>query len=687
MDNGSTKLNKAPRAGVYICHCGGNIGDVVDVEKVRAALEKDPQVHVSRQNMFMCSKIGQELIEKDIKDGLIDRVIVASCSPRLHQTTFRGATRRGGLNVFLYEHANIREQVSWAHPHTPEKATEKAVSLIRAAVNKAIKFDPLDSIKIPTTKRVVIIGGGVSGLRAALDLADSGLAVDLVERSPFLGGRMASLDHIFPTNEIASETLARLIQEVVEQPLITIHFNTNIERASGYIGNFEISLKEHISRGIVGHLDESELLIAMNSCSVVIPNELRIDGFMKQKAILQPKPGNYPQAAAIDWNYCTRCGECKKSLDNTTRLQLDSEPITVEISAGVIILATGFNYYLPYEGEFGWNKFPNVITLPQLIRMTAPGGMFAEKLEMNGQSIKTVAFIHCVGSRQVGGNFNPGQNCDEQLNEYCSRVCCTASLQAANELKEGFPFVNIYNLYRDIRTYGRYHEEDYYEKSSKNGVVFIKYIPEDLPEVFKPQKSQSNLRLHLKVKDQLTFGRELEIPVDLIVLAVGMVAKDQKTLIEQLNLSVGTDRFLLEVHPKLRPVEVANGGIMLAGTCQAPFDITEAAAAALAASSKASIILSKEFAELDPYVAHVNPRLCTGTGICFKECEYKGAIQMANVEIDGQTVQRAQVNSALCKGCGACVAVCPVPGAIDVKGYTIESMDRMIDGFVQEVNL
>ncbi|MFX1506025.1 MAG: CoB--CoM heterodisulfide reductase iron-sulfur subunit A family protein [Promethearchaeota archaeon] len=683
MENSIKKL--APRAGVYICHCGGNISDVVDVEKVRAALEKDPQVYVSRKNMFMCSKIGQELIEKDIRDGLIDRVVVASCSPRLHQTTFRGATRRGGLNVFLYEHANIREQVSWAHPHTPEKATEKAVSLIRAAVNKAIEFDPLEPIKIPTTKRVVVIGGGVSGLRAAKDLADSGLDVHLIERTPFLGGRMASLERIFPTNEIASEKLACLITEVVEHPLITIHLNANIETASGYIGNFEISLKEYVSRGIVGHLDVSELQRVMNSCPVVISSELKIDGSMGQKAILQPKPGNYPQTAAIDWNSCTRCGECKKVLDNTSRIQIDSEPVNVEILAGVIVIATGYDYYLPYKGEFGWNAYSNVITLPQLIRMTAPGGMISDKLEWYGHPIKTVAFIHCVGSRQVGGKFQPGQNCSEQLNEYCSRVCCTASLQAAIELKKKFPSLNIYNLYRDIRTYGRYHEEDYYERASKSGIIFVKYTPDELPEVFKPQESQNTL--HLKVKDQLTFGEEIEIPAELVVLVVGMVAKDQHALIEELNLAVGTDRFLLEVHPKLRPVEVANGGIMLAGTCQAPFDITEAAAAALAASSKASIILSKEFAELDPYVAQVKPEICTGTGICIEECEYKGAIQMVDIEIDNQMVQRAQVNSAFCKGCGACVAVCPVPSAINVKGYTIESMDRMVDGFVEEVHL
>lgn len=680
------KNTTSPGVGVYICHCGGNIGDVVDVEKARETLEKDPQVSVAQQNMFMCSKIGQELIEKDIREGKVDRVVVASCSPRLHQTTFRGATKRGGLNVFLYEHANIREQVSWAHPHTPEKATEKAVSLIRAAVNKAVKFEPLEPIRIATTHRVVVIGAGISGLRAALDLANSGLPVELIEKSPYLGGRMASLNELFPTKETASELLSGIIYQVINHPLINIHLNSTIESSKGYIGNFDIVIKQFSTNGIVGHVSDPELKIAMNACPVEIPTELRVDGTAHQKAILQPNPGHYPQLPAIHWDYCTRCGKCKEALSDSNRIDLTSSPRSIDITAGVIILSTGYDTYIPYEGEFGWNTSPNVITLQQLIRMTAPGGQFQNQLVLNGKPIKSIAFIHCVGSRQKGKSFKPGQNCQDQLNAYCSRVCCTATLQMVTELKEQDPSLNIYNIYRDIRTYGRFHEEDYYDKASRSGAVFLKYDPDALPEVIQVHDNKKN-QLHVKVKDQLTYGEELEIPVDLVVLATGMVARDQKKIVEELNLPIGEDRFLLEVHPKLRPVEVANSGIMLAGTCQAPFDTTESTAAALASSAKASIILSKDFTELEPYVARVRPDICTGTGICINECEYQDAIQMVDVELNGKVVQRALVNSALCKGCGACVAVCPHPGAIDVMGYTLESMERMVDGFVQEVQL
>ncbi|MHA1973619.1 MAG: CoB--CoM heterodisulfide reductase iron-sulfur subunit A family protein [Candidatus Hodarchaeales archaeon] len=685
---GEDEKKESPRVGVYICHCGGNISDVVDVEKVREILEKNPNVTVSRRNMFMCSNAGQELIEKDIKDGLIDRVVVASCSPRLHEMTFRGATRRGGLNEFLYEQVNIREQDSWVHSHTPDLATRKAVSLVRGGVAKALELDPLESIKVTTEKKAIVIGGGVAGLRTALDLANNGIPVDLIEQSPYLGGKSAMLDKVYPTKQSITEILNPLIDKVVHNRLITIHLNTTIEKASGYIGNFNFIIKENPFCGVVGELSTSELRIAANACPEVIPNEYDFNGLAPRKAIGGPYPSNYPQSLSINWNYCTKCGKCKEALENTERIQLEYPELKTEsINAGVVVLATGFEHYVPYKGEYGWEKYPNVITLPQLIKMMAPGGIFENKMELNGRTINSVAIIHCVGSRQVADYNKPGQNCNGKLNEYCSRVCCTASLQSANEIRERFPNVNVYDIYQDIRTYGRFQEEDYYEQASKNGVVFLKYLPEELPEVIKPKDSLRDWRLNIKVKDQLTFGEELEVPVDLVVLAVGMVPRNQSVLIDQLKLPIGNDGFLLEVHPKLRPVEVANSGIMLAGTCQAPMDITEASAAALAAASKTAIILSKDFTELPPFVAVVNPEICTGTGLCVQECEYEGAIKMVDMEINGGIVHRAQVNSALCKGCGACVAVCPTPGAIFIRGYTIEAIEKMIDAFVQEVNI
>ncbi|NHJ01532.1 MAG: CoB--CoM heterodisulfide reductase iron-sulfur subunit A family protein [Candidatus Heimdallarchaeota archaeon] len=675
------------KVGVYICHCGGNISDIVDVEKVRQELEKYPNVVVSRRNMFMCSNAGQELIEEDIKAGKVNRVVVASCSPSLHEMTFRGATRRGGLNEFLYEQVNIREQDSWVHSHQPDEATRKAVSLIRGGVAKAMQLDPLESIKITTRKKALVLGGGVGGLRAAKELAASGIPVELVEKSPYLGGRMASLDTIYPTGEVAADLLNSLIQEIISNSLITLRLNTEVVEFTGYIGNFNVSLKEIGSRGIIGKLDPRELRIAANACPEIIPNEYDFRG-IPRKAIGSAKPGNYPQIDSIDWNYCTRCGKCKEALENTERIQLEiSESDLIHLTAGVVILATGFDHYIPYNGEFGWEVHPNVITLPQFVRMMSPGGIFEKKFEWHGREIHSVAIIHCVGSRQADGNFKPGQNCDGMLNEYCSRVCCSASLQAANEIKERFPETNVYNIYRDIRTYARFTEEDYYEKASKNGVIFLKYNSTSLPEVVKPSNSLRDRRVHIKVKDQLTFCQELEVPADLVILAVGMVPSNQKTLINQMKVPIGSDRFLLEVHPKLRPIEMASPGIMLAGTSQAPMDITETSAAASAAASKGAIILAKNFTELEPFVALVDPEICNGTGLCVNECEYMGAIQMVDTIINGVTIKHAQVNAALCKGCGACVAVCPTPGAIDVRGYKLGAIKEMIKAFVEDVKL
>ena len=677
------ETNKKIRVGVYVCHCGGNISDVVDVEKVRQVLEVNENVTVSRRDMFMCSNAGQELIEKDIKDGKIDRVIVASCSPSLHEMTFRGATRRGGLNEFLYEQVNIREQDSWVHSHNHDLATEKAIRLVRGGVAKALKLDPLDTIKVMTKKRVAVIGGGVAGLRSALSIADTGIPVDLVERSPFLGGQVAALDHVFPTGETAKDFLLPLIGKVINHKLITVHLNTIIEKSSGYIGNFELELKTLHSSGVVGFIKPEEFRIAMKACPVVIPGSYLPDG-SAQKAISIPQSGNYPHSPTIDWNYCTKCGECKKALDNTSQIQIeDVKTSSSSLTVGVLVFSTGYEHYVPWEGEYGYGNYPNVITLPQFDQMMGIEGRLKRKMEWKGKEINSIVFIHCVGSRQVEVINKPGQNCNGKLNEYCSRVCCTASLQGAKDVKFHYPNISVYNIYQDIRTYGRYQEERYYAESSKNGVIFLKYLAEEPPKV---QQTKGN-RLLVKVKDQLTFGEELEVPTDLVVLGVGMVPRDQSKLIDQFKLPIGTDRFLLEVHPKLRPIELAISGIMLAGTAQAPMDINETVSAALAASSKAAIILSKDFTELEPYVALVDPEICTGTGLCVQECEYEGAIAMVETNVQGQLLRRAQVNPALCKGCGACVAVCPTPKAIDIRGYTLESIQDMISAFTEEVKL
>lgn len=675
------------KIGVYICHCGGNIADIVNVERVAEVVAGEgvdirrlsreiaemEEVDVVRHFMFMCSDAGQQLIEDDIKEKGLDGIVVAACSPSLHETTFRRAIARAGLNPYLYEHVNLREQVSWAHPHDPEGATEKAIRLVRAGVVKAALLKPLEKVRVEATRHAVVIGGGIAGLRASLDLARKGIGVTLIERSPFLGGRVAQLHKLFPTEEEARPLLAKLVEEVLAEPNIDVRTYTEVIGVEGYVGDFRLRVRTQ-PRGVTEEITNIEAAIA--ACPEEADNEFDYN-LTKRKAIYHPYAGCTPAIPAIDWKHCTKCGKCVEAVGGKG-IVLDAEPVESEIQAGVIIVATGFTPYEPRQGEYGYGVLPEVITLPQLIRLLDPEGPTGGRLEWNGRKVRSVAFIHCVGSRQIEGLDEPGP--DGSLNEYCSRVCCTATLQAANEIRERFPEVRVYDLYRDIRTYGWGHE-DYYEEASKKQVLFMRYEPEAKPVVERAAQGDDYPVL-VKVKDTLTFGEELEIPVDLVVLAVGMVPRDINDLVGMLKVPVGSDGFLLEVHPKLRPVESAIDGVMLAGTAQAPMDTTESTAAALAASAKAAAILSKDYVEMEPFVAKVDLSRCEGTGLCINECEY-GAITLEDTVVDGKTVKRAHVNPALCKGCGACVAVCP-NRAIDVQGWELKQFEAMVDAIVAE---
>jgi len=688
-----------PRVGVYICHCGGNISDVVDVKQVAERASRLPGVAVARTHLFMCSDPGQQLIQEDIQKQALDRVVVASCSPRLHEQTFRRALQRAGLNPYLYEHANIREQVSWVTHAHPREATEKATRLVAAAVAKARGLEALEPIRVDARKHAVVIGGGVSGLKAARDLAADGVGVTLVEKSPFLGGNVARLDRVYPTGERALDLLHPLIREVAGNPRIEVLTNAEVIETHGYVGNFRLKVRLR-SRGVerpFTSLEEAE-----EACPVQVGNEHDY-GLTTRKAIYQPYPGSYPPLPAIDWRACNRCGRCAEVAGSA--IDLDMEPSVLEITAGVVVVATGFEHYEPSLGEFGFGESPEVITLPQLISLmkasgsqTPPppssplrGGAGGEVspsslssssdgvLRWNGRQVRSIAMIHCVGSRQIEGVHEPQDG--KPLNEYCSRVCCTATLQAANELRERFPDLNVFDFYRDIRTYGRGHEE-YYESASRRGVIFFRYSAEEPPSV-EPAVEGTKHPLVVRVKDRLTWGQEVEVPVDLVVLAVGMVPRKVEDLVHQMKLPVGSDGFLLEVHPKLRPVEVAVNGVLLAGTSQGPKDITESSASASAAAAKASTILSKGYVELDPFVATVDSEKCDGCEECLAVCAYEGTLVLSpGCEArNGKAV--AQINPALCKGCGACVAVCP-RGAIELKGWTLEQYDAMVDALCSE---
>ena len=656
------------RVGVYTCRCGGNIGDVVRCEAVAKDLRRLSNVVVSRMDMSMCSDAGQALIEQDIREKGVNRVVIGACAPSLHEQTFRGTVARAGLNPYFYHHVGIREQDSWVHHDNPNGATAKATRLMTAGIAKARLLDPLEPIHLEAKQRALVIGGGVAGLRAAWDIARRGLKVTLIEKSPFLGGHMAQLESVFPTGKSAHEMLDGLIKQVVTHPNVTIYTQAELVDMKGYVGDFQATIRQQ-SRGISDDMAEA----AMAACTVELPNEFNY-GLTTRKAIYRPYPGCYPSTPAVDWeHYTDGCVQL-----NGLPLHLENKPKTLDVTIGAVVVATGFKPYEPYPGEYGYGEFPEVMTLPRFVRLLALNGKH-EKMEWNGRPIRNIALIHCVGSRQVDGVNQPQP--DGQINNYCSRVCCTATLHAANEVRERFQDVNIFDIYEDIRTYGRGHE-DYYTQASQNMIRFLRFHDDELPQVT-AAPLDDDYPLLIRVRDYLTWGEELELPVDMVVLAVGMMPNPVEDLIKLLKVSPGTDRFLLEVHPKLRPVETAVPGIVLAGTAQGPMNIQESCAAAGAAAAKVAGLLSQGQVELNPFVARVDPELCDGTGRCVEVCQYEDAIVLQTAVVNGRAVHKAVVTPANCAGCGVCVGACP-NRAVDLMGWRLAQYEVMIDAIVAE---
>lgn len=657
------------RIGVFLCHCGGNISDVVDVKRVVAEVGKLADVVLATTQMFMCSDPGQALIEEKIHELDLNRVIVAACSPTLHQLTFRRTLNRAGLNQFLFEHVNIREQVSWV-VEDPEAATQKAIRLVSAAVGRIRHLTPLDKRRIPIHPSALVLGGGVAGLVAARDLALRGMRVTLVEYTPFLGGRMAQLHTLFPSGEDARELLGKLIQEVIHNPLVTVHTNARVLESSGIVGDFRTKLRLE-PRGVDKRLTYVGNAIA--ACPEETISEFNF-GLTRRKAIYIAYPGCYPQIPAIDWRSCSKCGKCLAAVGGKG-IDLNEKPREVEIHTGVVVLATGYDPYEPVYGEYGYGIYPEVITLQQLIRILDPEGPTGGQLLVNSKGINSIAFLHCAGARQYEGINMP--QAGGKVNDYCARTCCTAALHAGNEIKSRQPETAIYDIYQDIRTYGRGHEE-YYERAAESGTIFIRFHPHRLPKVRHDPRGLSPLVV--TVKDMITNQEEVEVPVDLVVLATGVVPHDISELVDMYKCAVGYDSFLLEVHPKLRPVELAVSGVFLAGSCQGPMDITECTAAAAAAASKAAALIAQGQVEMDPFIAHVEETICTGCQTCLTVCPYEAISRDPRKGV-------AIVNEALCTGCGTCVATCP-SSAIRQYGFTDQEIyaevemllaDRMID--------
>jgi len=664
------KENEDIKIGVYTCYCGGNISDVVNCELVSEELAKLPNVVVSRTNMAMCSDLGQSMIEEDIKENGVNRVVIGACAPSLHEQTFRGAVTRAGLNPYLYHHVGIREQDSWVHKSDCEGATSKAIRLMAAGLGKARLLDPLAPIKLTAEKHALVIGGGIAGLKAAYDIARRGLQVTLVEKSPFLGGRVAQLDTLFPTNENAKDTLHDLINKVTAHPNIVIYTQAQVKDVSGYVGDYQVQILQE-SRGV----DDTNADKIMAACQQIVPDDFNY-GLTNRKVVYRAYEGCFPPSPAVDWeNY-----DGTPIMVDGEEIFLKNSPKTIPLHAGAIVVATGFDPYQPREGEFGFGELPEVVTLPALIRQL---GLMkdGEDLTWNGHPIRDIAMVHCVGSREIDGVHEPQE--DGNVNDYCSRICCTANLHMVNTLKERFSGLNIYDLYEDIRTYGRGHEQ-YYIDSLDQMVRFLRFHGDDRPTVKKAETGDTHPVL-VEIRDHLTNGQELEIAVDLVVLAVGIMPRDIDDLVKMLKISRGSDRFLAETHPKLQPVETAVPGVILAGTAQGPMSVQESCAAASAAAAKVSTLLSLGQVELEPFVAQVDLEKCNGTGECVKVCNYEDAITVKEVEVNGQTLKRAVVTPANCTGCGCCVSACPNQ-AVEVQGWTIPQYDAMLDALAMDLS-
>ncbi len=647
-------MNK--KIGVYICQCGSNISDVVDVEKAKEAVKGMKGVHVLKTTMFACSDSAQKEIVDDIKNYQLDGLVVASCSPKLHVPTFRNVAKRAGLNPYQYVHVNIREQGSWAHSDKPAEATEKAIQLIKAGINRAQLARSLDPIWIDAENSVAVIGGGIAGMKIALELASLGTRVFLLEKDHFLGGSVPGWGRLTNSLIEGKDLIDKIYDELVNQKNIEIYTGVEMREVNGSVGDFTLNFIQR-PRYIRENISAERINELIEDCPVRIPDPFNY-GKTEMPAVYFRYPGVRPGIPVADIQALKDHKEYIEKYRDCIDPGQSAEQHKMKV--GAVVLATGSDSYKPEKGEFGFGQHSSIITLEELKRSFDREKSFANR---NGQKIKQIAFIYCVGSCQVEGD-----------NKYCSRICCTTTLDMSLQIKEANPDMHCIHLYRQIRTYGD--QELIYEKACRNGDLFLKFEDEDPPEVI-----IENNHLSIKVRDQLTMGRELTVQPDLLVLVNGMVpSQGYVRTAELFKAPVGRDKFFNEVHPKLRPVETVMDGIFIAGTCQGPKNISESIKSGLSAVSKAHSLLCDEKIELDPTIAYIDPKKCEWCDLCAAVCPFDA---IKPFQHNGKKI--ASVVAASCKGCGMCNPVCPTD-AIDLIGYTNEEIEAMIDSLIQTEN-
>ncbi len=658
------------RIGVFICHCGTNIAATVDVKAVAQALSHEPGVVFSTDYQYMCSESGQTLMRDAIREHKLSGVVVCSCSPRMHEATFRRAAEKEGLNPYMVEIANIREQVSWIHKDIKE-ATEKAIILGRAAIAKVHLNKPLTAGESPVTKRALVIGGGIAGIQTALDIAEAGFEVDIVEEQPTIGGKMAQIDKTFPTLDCAACILTPKMVDVAQNEKIKIFSYSEVESVKGFVGNFKVAIRKKAR-----FVDEDKCTgcgICTEKCpQKKVPNEFNM-GLDTRRAIYIPFAQAVPKVATIDASYCTmmktgKCGICSKFC-GTGAIDYKQEDQIVEREYGAIVAATGFNPMQPDQfGELGYSTCQDVVTSLELERLMNAAGPTAGTLlrPSDKKHPHTIVFVQCVGSR-----------CDvenKRGKSYCSKICCMYTAKHAMLIREKYPDTDVYVFYIDVRTPGKNFDEFYRRAVEQYGVHYTK------GQVGKVVEENGTLKVQAS---DLLSGEQLHIDADLVVLATAVEPdKSARSIATMLTASMDTNDFFTEAHAKLRPVESPTAGIFLSGVCQGPKDIPETVSQASAAAAKVIGLLAKDKLTCNPCVAHSDEMLCNGCSSCEKVCPY-GAITYSDKEFRGPNrttlIRRvATVNEAVCQGCGACTVACP-SGAMDLKGFSNRQIMAEVD--------
>ncbi|MBR5135393.1 MAG: CoB--CoM heterodisulfide reductase iron-sulfur subunit A family protein [Clostridia bacterium] len=658
------------RIGVFVCWCGSNIAGTVDVKAVAEALKKEPGVVFSVDYQYMCSQAGQDMIKQAVAEHNLTGIVVCSCSPRMHEATFRKTAAAAGINPYMVEIANIREQCSWVHKEMPI-GTDKAIILGKAAVAKVHLNAPLTPGESPVTKRALVIGGGIAGIQTALDIADAGFEVDIVEKKPTIGGKMAQLDKTFPTLDCAACILTPKMVDVAQHEKIRIFSYSEVAEVKGFVGNFDVTIKKN------ARYVKEEICTGCGACvdkcpMKKVPNEFNL-GMDNRTAIYIPFAQAVPKVATIDPAHCTmlkkgKCGLCS-TVCTAGAIDYKQQDEYIDEKYGAIVVATGFNpISMDQFDEFAYNQSKDVITSLEFERLTNAAGPTAGKLlrPSDGKHPHTIVFVQCVGSRCAA--------CAEKGKEYCSKICCMYTAKHAMLVRDKYPDTDVYVFYIDVRTPGKNFDEFYRRAVEEYGVHYIKgMVGKVTPE---------NGVLKVQASDLLD-NKQLHIDADLVVLAAAIEPdKSARPLATMLTASMDTNDFFTEAHPKLRPVESPTAGVFLSGACQGPKDIPETVSQAGAAASKVIGLLAKDKLMGNPCVAGSDEMMCNGCSSCANVCPY-GAITYEDKEFrmpDRTTAIRrvAKVNPAVCQGCGCCTVVCP-SGAMDLNGFKNNQIMAEVD--------